>query len=190
MTSARAVRAEPGHAQAPDRDPSQAGWRRAFTNFGPSLNRTHGERASAVKRHPEGLPADYVLDTNVLAALMRGDERVITRLERVTRPMVAVPEPAWSEIAYGLSRMPPSRRRERLSGRYALLREQLPTAPWTSEVTDAFGTLKSSLERKGQRLEDFDLAIAAHALAAEAVLVTANVRHLARITELQVEDWG
>jgi tRNA(fMet)-specific endonuclease VapC len=61
---------------------------------------------------------------------------------------------------------------------------------WSSEVSDAFGHLKASLEAKGQRLEDFDLAIAAHALAHDAVLVTANVRHLGRIDELEVEDWG
>ncbi len=132
----------------------------------------------------------YVLDTNVLAALMRGEERVIQRLERVTRPMVAVPEPAWAEVAYGLARIPRSKRRERLVSRFALLREQLPTVTWSAAVTEAFGALKASLEEKGQRLEDFDLAIAAHALATDAILVTANVRHLGRIPDLSMEDWG
>lgn len=132
----------------------------------------------------------YVLDTNVIAALMRGEPKVVARLERVTRAMVAVPEPTWAEVAYGLARMPPSKRRGRLLDRFELLREELPTLPWSAEVSDAFGQLKASLEARGQRLEDFDLAIAAHALASDAVLVTANVRHLARIDELQVEDWG
>jgi len=132
----------------------------------------------------------YVLDTNVLAALMRGDERVIERLERVTRPMIAVPEPAWAEVAYGLARMPRSKRRERLVSRFALLREQLPTVTWSPAVTEAFGSLKTSLEARGQRLEDFDLAIAAHALATDAILVTANVRHLGRIPDLPIENWG
>jgi tRNA(fMet)-specific endonuclease VapC len=132
----------------------------------------------------------YVLDTNVVAALMRGEQKVVARLERVTRAMVAVPEPAWAEIAYGLARMPASRRRQRLMDRLELLRDELPSVVWSSEVSDAFGHLKASLEAKGQRLEDFDLAIAAHALAHDAVLVTANVRHLGRIDELEVEDWG
>lgn len=132
----------------------------------------------------------YVLDTNVIAALMRGDERVVARLERVTRMMVAVPEPAWAELAYGLARLPASKRRSRLIDRFESLREELPSAAWSPEVSDAFGALKASLVARGHRLEDFDLAIAAHALALDAVLVTANVRHLGRITELQVEDWG
>ena len=132
----------------------------------------------------------YVLDTNVIAALMRGDERVVERLERVTRPMVGVPEPAWAEIASGLARMPRSKRRERLASRFTLLRDQLGTVTWSPEVTEAFGDLKASLEAKGQRLEDFDLAIAAHALATDAILVTADVRHVTRIPHLAVESWG
>jgi tRNA(fMet)-specific endonuclease VapC len=131
-----------------------------------------------------------VLDTNVVAALMRADAQVTARLERTSRALVAVPEPAWSELAYGLARLPSSKRRHRLEDRLELLRAELPTVSWTPEVSDAFGELKARLESRGQRLEDFDVAIAAHALANDAVLVTANVKHLARITELEVEDWG
>jgi predicted nucleic acid-binding protein len=46
------------------------------------------------------------------------------------------------------------------------------------------------LERKGRRTEDFDAAIAAHALAAGAVLVTADRDHLERVSGLRVEDWS
>lgn len=132
----------------------------------------------------------YVLDTNVLAALMRADAWVSARLERATRQRVAVPEPVWAELAYGLARLPQSKRREGLRARLGLLRDELPTCPWSAAVSDAFGGLKAALEARGERLEDFDLAIAAHALSLGAVLVTANVRHLGRVAELRVEDWG
>lgn len=132
----------------------------------------------------------YVLDTNVLAALMRADARVSARLERASRQRVAVPEPVWAELSYGLARLPQSKRRDGLRARLALLREELPTCAWSAAVSDAFGELKALLEARGQRLEDFDLAIAAHALALGGVLVTANVRHLGRVQELRVEDWG
>ena len=36
----------------------------------------------------------------------------------------------------------------------------------------------------------FDAAIAAHALALEATLVTANVDHMIRVPGLRVEDWS
>ena len=47
--------------------------------------------------------------------------------------------------------------------------------------------IKASLERKGLRIEDFDVAIAAHALANDATLVTGNVKHMAGVTELKLE---
>jgi tRNA(fMet)-specific endonuclease VapC len=46
------------------------------------------------------------------------------------------------------------------------------------------------LERRGQRIEDFDAAIAAHAVAQDATLVTANTFHMSRIAGLAVEDWS
>lgn len=132
----------------------------------------------------------YVLDTNVVAALMRGDEKVVARLERTSRALVSVPEPAWAEIAYGIARLPHSRKRERLVSRLGFLRGELATAEWTSSVSDAFGELKAGLERRGLRIEDFDVAMAAHALAEGAILVTSNLKHLGRIREIEVEEWS
>ena len=131
----------------------------------------------------------YVLDTNVVSGLMKGDPRVLDNLRRASRRDVAVPQPALAEIAYGISRLPRSRRRDRLAQRYRLIREELVRAPWTDEVSQRYGEIKAALERRGDRIEDFDAAIAAHALAAEAALVTAD-RHLLRIPGLTVVDWG
>ncbi len=132
----------------------------------------------------------WVLDTNVVGGLLRGDEGLVTHLARTDRRSIRVPEPVWAEILYGLEKLPPSRKRETLRGRYRDAREELTTATWTTEVSEAFGQLKATLERRGTRLDDFDLAIAAHAVALDATLVTANVRHLARIDGLELEDWS
>lgn len=70
------------------------------------------------------------------------------------------------------------------------LTAEVARSAWTDAVSDAFGRVKSALERNGERIEDFDAAIAAHALAANGVLVTANVRHMQRIPGLLVDDWS
>jgi tRNA(fMet)-specific endonuclease VapC len=57
-------------------------------------------------------------------------------------------------------------------------------------VSQAFGKVKAVLERKGMRIEDFDAAFAAHALALDGVLVTANLKRMVRVSGLQVEDWS
>jgi tRNA(fMet)-specific endonuclease VapC len=132
----------------------------------------------------------YVLDTNAVSALMRNDGSVVARLRAVAPVDVAVPQPVFAEIAYGIERLPRSRRREHLQARLDLLRSQLRRIDWTDEVSDRFGAIKAALERKGQRIEDFDAAIAAHALAGGAVLVTANLAHMLRVAGLVVEDWS
>ena len=132
----------------------------------------------------------YVLDTNVVSALMIGDSRVVTRLEGVARSDVGVPQPVLAEIAYGIERLPRSRRKDVLRGQFSLLRSELPRVEWSDRVTDVFGTIKAQLETAGRRIEDLDVAVAAHALANGATLVTANVRHMMRVAGLSVENWS
>ena len=56
-------------------------------------------------------------------------------------------------------------------------------------MSDAFGRIKAMLERQGRRIEDFDTATAAHAVAAGATLITADNAPIARVPDLTVEDW-
>lgn len=132
----------------------------------------------------------YVLDTNVLSALMKGERSAVERLKALRKDEVGVPQPAFAEIAYGISRLPKSKRREALQERFNLLRVELRRVEWTDDVSERFGSIKAVLEKRGERIEDFDAAIAAHALSRSAVLATANVKHMVRVPGLVVEDWS
>ena len=132
----------------------------------------------------------YLLDTNAVSALMKGDPAVVAHLRAVARADVALPQPVVAEIAYGIERLPRSKRREALADRFELIRGELGRSVWTDSVSERFASIKATLERRGERIEDFDAAVAAHALAESAVLVTANLRHMARIAGLKVEDWA
>jgi tRNA(fMet)-specific endonuclease VapC len=132
----------------------------------------------------------WLLDTNTVAAIMRADEAVLSVLERVRKDRVRVPEPVFAELAYGIARLPASRRRALLEARLELVRSELAVEPWTTKVSDAFGRIKAELERRGARLEDFDVAIAAHAISSGATLVTSNLKHLRRVEGLRCEAWA
>jgi tRNA(fMet)-specific endonuclease VapC len=121
---------------------------------------------------------------------MRGDERVVKKLRALNKGEAAIPQPAIAEIAYGIERLPRSKRRSELEARFDLVRAELPRSLWTDAVSEQFGLIKAALERKGRRIEDFDAAIAAHALAEGAVLVTANLDDMTRVGDLKVEDWA
>jgi tRNA(fMet)-specific endonuclease VapC len=131
----------------------------------------------------------YVLDTNALSALLRGDATAAARLKATPRRLVGVPAPVIAEIEYGIARLPRSKRRQRLAERFELFRSQLHRIPWTDEVSAQFGAIKFALEKRGERIEDFDIAIAAHAKAINAILVTADRTHMKRIKDLAIEDW-
>jgi tRNA(fMet)-specific endonuclease VapC len=132
----------------------------------------------------------YVLDTNAVSALMKGDPRFLARLRKLDRADVGVPQPVFAEIAYGIEHLPRSKRRTALQERLDLVRTELARVAWTDSVSDHFGTVKATLERRGRRIEDFDAALAAHALAEDAVLVTANADDMARVPGLNIEDWA
>ena len=132
----------------------------------------------------------YVLDTNAVSALMKGDPRVVEKLRAANRREVTIPQPVIAEIAYGIERLPRSKRRQRLQERFELVCVELARSVWTDAVSERFGSVKAALERRGTRIEDFDIAIAAHALANDATLVTANLADLLRVPELDIEDWS
>ena len=132
----------------------------------------------------------YILDTSAVSALMKGSEAVIERLAATAPTDVGLPQPVLAEIAFGIERLPRSRRRAALQARFDLICSELPRAEWTDPVSQAYGRLKARLDRRGTRIEDFDAAMAAHALAINATLVTANLEHMTRVSGLQIEDWG
>jgi tRNA(fMet)-specific endonuclease VapC len=132
----------------------------------------------------------YVLDTNAVSALMKGEPAVVEQLLAAHREDVAIPQPVIAEIAYGIERLARSKRRQRLQERFDLICAEVARAAWTDAVSERFGQIKATLERKGQRIEDFDAAIAAHALAEGAALVTANVADMKRVPGLTIDDWA
>ena len=132
----------------------------------------------------------YVLDTNAVSALMKGEPNVVGRLKGVTRAEVSIPQPVVAEISYGIERLPKSKRRDALTSRFELLKTELQRTAWSDDVSEAFGRIKAGLERKGERIEDFDAAVAAHAVATGCVLVTANVKHMMRVPGLEIQDWS
>lgn len=54
---------------------------------------------------------------------------------------------------------------------------------------DCFARIKADLMRRGQKIEDPDILIAATAMENNLILVTHNIGHYERIPGLRLEDW-
>lgn len=115
----------------------------------------------------------YLLDTNTVSALMRGEPSVATRVSGTPREDVAISQVTAAEIEFGLRYLPASKRRRALEAQWSAIGSELVHLPWSDEVR-RFGERKARLEKAGQRMSDFDLAIAVHALAYGLTLITAD----------------
>ncbi|MEZ0607503.1 hypothetical protein ACAW74_03255 [Fibrella sp. WM1] len=57
------------------------------------------------------------------------------------------------------------------------------------EALDVYASKKARLRRQGLVIDDFDLLIGATAIAHGLTMVTNNVKHLARLNTITIEDW-
>jgi len=126
-----------------------------------------------------------ILDTDVAIEILRGNDRVIEARHRALDE-VATTWITACELAYGAAK---SRAPEK---NQLLVTEFLATLPVLGidlPAAEQFGRLKADLGRAGNMLADADLLIAAITRARRASLVTGNLRHYERITDLRIEDW-
>ena len=129
----------------------------------------------------------YLLDTNVVSHIMQGrDQALLARLAKVSVGQVVLSSVTLAEIEYGLHRRgQPERLRNALT--QILLR--MDVLPWDEAAARCYGELCSTLEARGINLSDFDMMIAAHALALNTILVSRD-KAFARLTDrLQLEAW-
>lgn len=65
----------------------------------------------------------------------------------------------------------------------------MPSCPGISAAVDATTKIKVALRLAGTPIGPNDTAIAGHAIAAGAILVTNNTREFERVPDLVLEDW-
>lgn len=70
----------------------------------------------------------------------------------------------------------------------ALFSLGIKVANLNSQVIEKYAQLKVSLEIKGQKLDEFDLLIAATALVNNLIIVTRNLGHFKRIKGLKIAE--
>jgi tRNA(fMet)-specific endonuclease VapC len=112
----------------------------------------------------------YMLDTNIVSHIMQGrDAALLTQLTQLSVGQAVISSVTLAELEYGIHRKgQPARLRAALT--QVLLR--IDVLPWDEPVAVCYGALCAGLEAKGINLSDFDMMIAAHAIAVEATLVS------------------
>ncbi|HEY6765859.1 MAG TPA: hypothetical protein VI386_13900 [Candidatus Sulfotelmatobacter sp.] len=65
----------------------------------------------------------------------------------------------------------------------------LPALPLPESAAETYGVLRAELEAQGQLIGNNHIWIAAHALAAELILVTNNEKEFRRVRGLKLRNW-
>ena len=128
----------------------------------------------------------YLLDTNIISDLIKNPKgRVAKRIARVGERNVCTSNLVAAELRYGCAKSGSKRLSEAVEN---LLRE-LDVLSLEDPADTEYGKIRAELERRGTPIGANDLLIAAHALAIEATIVTANVDEFARVKGLKVQNW-
>jgi tRNA(fMet)-specific endonuclease VapC len=132
------------------------------------------------------MPVRYLLDTNIASYVIKGNfPQVRQRLRRVPMSEVGISVVTEAELRFGVARLPQVAKLGIAVEEFLLRVEVLP---WDSEAAQHYGRIRALLESEGQPMGNFDMMIAAHALAAGTILVT-NDRAFRRVKGMRIEDW-
>lgn len=128
----------------------------------------------------------YLLDTNIISALVRDPHGAITqRIRTVGEANVCTSIIVAAELRFGAAK----KASPRLSAQLELILGAFDVLPFEAPADALYGTLRVQLERAGQLIGGNDLLIAAHALANGCTVVTDNQHEFERVKDLRVENW-
>lgn len=129
----------------------------------------------------------YLLDTSICVLAMRRHAGVEQRLGEVGPGACAVSVITAVELWFG-ARISRYARKNRASVDAFLA--PLRACDFEERAAEAFVEVRYDLRRRGTPIGDFDLLIAATALARGLTVVTNNAREFKRVRGLSVEDWA
>jgi tRNA(fMet)-specific endonuclease VapC len=127
---------------------------------------------------------DLMLDTNAVSALAKGRaESLEALIEERTYCVSVITE---AELRFGLARRQINADLRRIVENFLRTTD---IRPWNSDCAERYANLRSELEIRGKPLAPMDLLIAAHAIAEDCTLISAD-RAFTQVPGLRVLDWS
>ena len=130
-----------------------------------------------------------MLDTNICSFIMRSQPSVASRFASETEngARIVISVMSYAELRFGATGPKASPRLPQMVTDFVGLLDGV--LPWDVQAADITAEIRRYLRLAGKPIGDYDSAIAGHALAADATLVTNNTREFSRVDGLRLEDW-
>jgi tRNA(fMet)-specific endonuclease VapC len=127
----------------------------------------------------------YLLDTDTVSYALRGQGDVADRIRKQRPSELCMSAITVAELRFGADRKG-SRKLHALIDAFAAA---IDVAPFDEAAAAEFGRIGSLLAERGTPIGEFDVLIAAHAVALRCTLVTNNTRHFSKVPGLSHENW-
>lgn len=132
------------------------------------------------------MPARFLLDTNILSDLVRRPQgKIAERIAREGEKSICTSIVVAAELRFGAEK----RGSERLTTQLEVILSAIDTLPLEEPADLHYARLRKYLEERGTPIGPNDMLIAAHALALDCTVITANEREFSRVPGLKVENW-
>ncbi len=132
---------------------------------------------------------DYLLDTNTVSHLLRGDEIGIQlrwRMAHISTRRLAISVITEAELLYGLAKKPKATHLRTIIHRFLADCDSLP---WNSVAARSYADLRAQSEANGISIASLDMLIAAHAHSVKRILITRDNGLLRLKPWVSVDNW-
>ena len=130
----------------------------------------------------------YLLDTNICIYIAkRRPPEVAGRFERLSPGQVGMSMLTYGELLFGAEK---SQHPQPATQRLEPFVELVPVLELPANSPRHYARIRAELERAGAPIGANDLWIAAHAMAANLILVSNNLKELGRVSGLRSENWA
>lgn len=125
----------------------------------------------------------YLLDTDHAIELFRGNYILERWIAEEGVESFAISEITLAEMSVFAAKS----RVEKHQRQIAFLEKHFAILPFRAHAE--YGSIRATLEKRGKRLDDMDVLIAATAVRESVILLTDNKKHFSRIPNLKTESW-
>jgi len=117
---------------------------------------------------------------------MKGKFRLDEKFEAVSYDSLFISEITLAELKFGVAKSAAVEKNTLVLRDFLSGIQVLPIF----DALDVYAKEKARLQKEGNPVDDFDLLIGATAISNELTLVTNNIKHFERLTNIRIENWA
>ena len=129
----------------------------------------------------------YLLDTNTcIYVIKRSPQKVFNKLKTLKIGDVGISSITYCELQFGVSNSTHIEQNQNALNEFL---SPIEILDFPSDSAILYGSVKTSLNKKGKPIGPLDLLIAIHALYMDVPVITNNIKEFSRIPKLKVKNW-